>query len=90
MEYPPDDAMRALDALCHAEEVEFADGGEVMIRLIGGAWFDAVPLTIEAQEELERRGLVALVGVDEIEVTEAGLYYARRWRERGAARRTRA
>ncbi len=81
MTYPSAAAMGCLKALCCAVEVTFDDAGDLVVgvpadTVCGYAW---VRFPLEAQDELTARGWVALVGTDEIEVTEAGRYYLARY-----------
>lgn len=91
MTYPDDETMRCLVALVSAVEVStFACGAlGARVRLPDGR-SDWVEVPLVAQEQLEERGWVELVGEDEIEVTE---YHARKWhagQERAEKRKLRS
>jgi len=93
--YPDDDTMRCLLALTNAVEVStFPADGELAARVpLARGGFEWVPIPLAAQEQLEERGWLLLVGEDEIEVTQAGAYHARKWavaRERAEKRKLRA
>lgn len=95
MTYPDDATMRCLAALASAVEVStFPLDGEVAARVpLARGGFEWVPVPLAAQEQLEDRGWLLLVGDDEIEVTEAGAYHARKWavaQERAEKRKLRA
>lgn len=80
MTYPDDATMRCLVALASAVEVSTFECGELAARVpLARGGFEWVPVPLAAQEEFERRGWVVLVGEDEIEVTQAGAYHARKW-----------
>lgn len=94
MTYPDDATMRCLVALASAVEVSTFESGELAARVpLARGGFEWVPVPLAAQEELERRGWLELVGEDEIEVTQAGAYHARKWavaQERAEKRKLRA
>lgn len=94
MTYPDDDTMRCLLALTSAVEVSTFDCGELAARVpLARGGFEWVPIPLAAQEVLEDRGWLLLVGEDEIEVTQAGAYHARKWavaQERAEKRKLRA
>lgn len=95
MTYPDDATMRCLVALASAVEVStFPADGEVAARVpLARGGFEWVPVPFAAQDELERRGWLLLVGDDEIEVTQAGAYHAKKWagaQERAEKRKLRS
>lgn len=94
MTYPDDATMRCLVAITSAVEVSTFECGEVAARVpLARGGFEWVPIPLPAQEQLEERGWLLLVGEDEIEVTQAGAYHARKWtvaRERAEKRKLRA
>lgn len=95
MTYPDDATMRCLVALASAVEVStFPVDGELAARVpLARGGFEWVPIPLAAQEQLEERGWLTLVGEDEIEVTQAGAYHARKWagaQERAEKRKLRS
>jgi hypothetical protein len=81
--YPDDATMNVLHALtCGVEVSFFEDDGELAVRVpaadspTGWRW---VRIPLSAQEELVERGWLNLVGEDELEVTDQGVYWVRKW-----------
>jgi hypothetical protein len=79
MDYPSDDAVGVFLELCRG--VQFStEGGVMAVRVpdpvTGWRW---VEVAGAALDELVEKGWVELVGEDEIEATERGVYWARRW-----------
>lgn len=94
MTYPDDTTMRCLVALVSAVEVSTFDCGALAARVpLARGGFEWVEIPLVAQEVFEELGWVELVGEDEIEVTQAGAYHARKWavaQERAEKRKLRS
>lgn len=67
MTFPDDDVMRALGALIDATDIGPNDAGEVVVEYATAEHWSGraeMVLTVEAQEELERRGWLLVTAAD--------------------------
>lgn len=94
MTYPDGATMWCLVALASAVEVSTFECGALAARVpLARGGFEWVEIPLVVQEAFEERGWVELVGEDEIEITQAGAYHAKKWadaQERAEKRKLRS
>lgn len=81
MQYPPDEVMEAFHAMSQAVGIDH-ETGPLLAYIPDRAAPDGCrthEITGEAIDELVARGWVELVGDDEIEATDRGVYWLKRW-----------
>jgi hypothetical protein len=94
IQFPPESVMHQLHAMSQAVGIDYEDGplqAYIPDRAASGG-YRAVEIDGETIDELVARGWCVLVGDDEIECTDQGVYWLRRWcalKDKEAARQRR-